>query len=132
LDRILALAKKLHRVDEPEDEETSIPWEGLLEGTRTRYLGYAKAALDHLTNNRPQFPILGSGGAKIDFQLVADHGKQANRNHYQTVETLAVRGGLSWAELYAVLHNQEYKNVDSNEAMIACRALEARYLAAVQ
>ena len=79
---------------------------------------------------RPTFPILGSGGAKIDLQLVADHGKQAQANHYQTVARLAERGGLSWCEVYAVLHNRKYEKIDTNEAMLACRELEARYLAA--
>ena len=77
---------------------------------------------------RKQFPILGSGGAKIDWQLVADHGKQANKNHYQTVQRLADRGGLSWCELHAVLHNREWRKMDENQAILECRALEARYL----
>jgi len=45
---------------------------------------------------------------------------------------LAERGGLSWAELFAVLHNRPFQKIDTNEAMIACRALEARYLAALE
>ncbi|TIX58755.1 MAG: hypothetical protein E5V25_26555 [Mesorhizobium sp.] len=48
---------------------------------------------------RRTFPILNGGGQKIDWQLVADHSTQAKRNHYQTVERLAERGGLSWCEL---------------------------------
>lgn len=32
----------------------------------------------HTPGERPTFPILGSRGAKIDLQLVEDHGKQAN------------------------------------------------------
>jgi hypothetical protein len=80
---------------------------------------------------RKRFPILGSQGQAIDFQLVADHGKQAQANHYQTVAKLAERGGLSWCELHAVLHNRPWVKMDTNEAIIACRALEARYLAAI-
>lgn len=78
--------------------------------------------------DRPQFPILGSNGAKIDWQLVADHGGQANKNHYQTVKRLAERGGLSWSELHAVLHNRPWQKMDDNTAIIECRALEAQYL----
>lgn len=77
---------------------------------------------------RPQFPILGSNGATIDWQLVADHGGQANKNHYQTVKRLAERGGLSWSELHAVLHNRPWQKMDDNTAIIECRALEAQYL----
>lgn len=81
---------------------------------------------------RKQFPILNSQGAKVDYQLVADHGKRARENHYQTVERLAERGGLSWAELYAVVHDRKFEKIDTNEAIIAVRALEARYLAAIR
>ena len=80
---------------------------------------------------RKTFPILNGNGARIDWQLVADHGGQAQKNHYQTVAQLGGRGGLSWCELYAVLHNKPWQKIDTNEAMIACRALEARYLAAI-
>lgn len=82
--------------------------------------------------NRKQFPVLGGCGAMIDYQLVVDHGEQAKRNHYQTVERLAQRGGLGWSELYAVLHNKPFQKLDANDAMIACRSLEARYLAALE
>ena len=80
---------------------------------------------------RRTFPILKGDGAKIDYQLVADHAEQARSNHGQSVDRLAARGGLSWCELYAVLHNRKWEKVDTNEAMIACRSLEARYLAAL-
>lgn len=80
---------------------------------------------------RQTFPILGSNGAKIDLQLVVDHGQQAQRNHYQSVKRLAERGGLSWAELHAVLHDTAFKKVDQNTAIAECRAIEARYLSAL-
>lgn len=79
---------------------------------------------------RKQFPILGSRGAKIDLQLVEDHGKQVYSNHYQTVERLAERGGLSWCELHAVLNNRAWQKMDGNTAIAECRAIEARYLGA--
>ena len=80
---------------------------------------------------RPKFPILGSRGQGVDWQLVADHGKQAYANHSQTVKRLAERGGLSWCEMDAVLHNRPWQKMDENEAMLTVRALEARYLAAI-
>lgn len=80
---------------------------------------------------RPTFPILNGNGVSIDYQLVEDHGGQAQRNHYQSVERLAQRGGLSWCELHAVLHDRAYQKMDQNTAIIECRALEARYLAVV-
>lgn len=80
-----------------------------------------------IEQDRPMFPILGTK-ALIDWQLVADHNKQAKENHYQSVQQLASRGGLSWDELHAVLHNRKWQKMDANTAMIECRALEAKYL----
>ena len=82
------------------------------------------------TIKRPTFPILGSKGAVVDLQLVADHGRQAYTNHGQTVTRLAERGGLSWSELHAVLHNRRWQKMDETEAVITCRGIEARYLTA--
>jgi hypothetical protein len=81
---------------------------------------------------RPQFPVLGSQGQTIDLQLVLDHGGQAKKNHYQTVEGLARRGGLSWSELHAVLHDRPWQKIDENRAILECRGLEARYLGMTQ
>jgi hypothetical protein len=46
IDRIEALAKRLHLVDEPEGGTLSIGWDGLLDDTRERYRAYAKVALE--------------------------------------------------------------------------------------
>lgn len=81
--------------------------------------------------DRPTFPILNGNGAMIDYQLVADHGEQAQKNHYQSVKRLTQRGGLSWSELHAVLHGRSFQKIDQNTAIIECRALEARYLASL-
>lgn len=78
-----------------------------------------------------QFPILGSRGVTIDWALVEDHQRQAYENHRQTVARLAERGGLSWIEMYAVLHNQKWQKMDENEAILACRSIEARHRAAL-
>lgn len=81
---------------------------------------------------RKQFPILGSRGqATIDWQLVNEHGAQAYQNHSQSVSRLAERGGMGWCELYAVLHDRKWQRMNQNEAILACRALEVRYLAAI-
>lgn len=87
--------------------------------------------MTEVTVERRNYPILGSKGASIDWQLVVDHGGQAYKNHRQSVERLAERGGLSWVELYAVLNNQQWQKIDENEAIIACRSIEAKYLSAV-
>jgi hypothetical protein len=80
---------------------------------------------------RKGFPVLGSRGTLIDYQLVLDHAEQAYKNHYQSVGELAQRGGLCWAELYAVLHDKPFAKMDQNDAIVVCRAVEARYLEAL-
>lgn len=62
-----------------------------------------------------QFPILPSVRAElpdlpasVPWSLVAPHECQAQRNHYQTLERLAERHGLSWRELYFIITDQEW------------------------
>lgn len=56
-------------------------------------------------SDEKMFPVLGSGGESIPFWVVKEHEAQAKRNHDQTVDRLAERGGLSWYELYCVLQD---------------------------
>jgi hypothetical protein len=49
------------------------------------------------------FPILRPRGASIPWEFIAPHETQALRNHSQSLETLASRGGLSWVETFSVL-----------------------------
>lgn len=42
----------------------------------------------------------------VSFDLVKRHEAQAKKNHCQTVERLAERGGLSWFELLMVLSDK--------------------------
>jgi hypothetical protein len=58
----------------------------------------------------------------VPWSLVAPHEEQALRNHGQTLERLAERGGLSPAELVAVLEDQRWKAM-TVEAAVA-RLLE--------
>ena len=56
------------------------------------------------------FPILGEnkGVAFVPWSLVEPHQAQAMKNHRQTLERLAERGGLSWPELVAVISDRDY------------------------
>jgi hypothetical protein len=45
--------------------------------------------------------------ASVPWSLVEPHRAQALRNHSQSLETLASRGGLGLAELYYVLRDSE-------------------------
>ncbi len=107
-------------------------WKARAEAAEARVTALtAELAEARTVPDRRKFPILKGEGACVDYQLVADHAEQARSNHYQSVDRLAERGGLSWCELYAVLHNQKWQKMDSNDAMIACRSLEVRYLRAL-
>ena len=44
----------------------------------------------------------------VPWAIVAPHAAQALKNHYQTLERLAERGGLSTTELMSVLHDSDY------------------------
>ena len=55
------------------------------------------------------FPIMTKCGKEyIPYDIIAPHELQALKNHFQTLETLARRGGLSWSEAYAVLTDSDF------------------------
>jgi hypothetical protein len=55
-----------------------------------------------------KFPILGSKPKEyIPLDIVKPHEKQAIRNHGQTFERLAERGGLDWVEMLFVLEDKD-------------------------
>jgi hypothetical protein len=45
----------------------------------------------------------------IPWEMIAPHGRQAFRNHDQTLERLAERGGLSPGEAVAVLEDRKWQ-----------------------
>lgn len=58
-----------------------------------------------------EFPIMKldrKGKDYIPYDVIEPHEKQALKNHGQTLERLAERGGLSWAEAYAVLTDSSF------------------------
>lgn len=71
------------------------------------------------------FPILqGKVGPKsIPAINVYLHQEQCERNHRQSVNRLAERGGLSWCELFAVLHNMPWRSMNEQEACDGVLAL---------
>ncbi len=62
-----------------------------------------------------RFPILNTVGF-IPLAAIAPHENQALKNHYQTLERLAERGGLAWSEALAVLEDRPYTKIDEKEA----------------
>lgn len=56
-----------------------------------------------------KFPILKSNPKEyIPWDIIIKHERQALKNHGQTIQRLAERGGLSWSEAYSVLTDDDY------------------------
>lgn len=75
-------------------------------------LGSLRTQIDEFlhTFEKPSrlFPILQGGGVGIDWEMVLPHAGQAYRNHSQELDRLAERGGLSWLELWFVMHDRDF------------------------
>lgn len=60
------------------------------------------------------FPVLESIWSRpvyIPYNIIAPHEPQAIRNHSQTLQQLAERGGLDWTEVLAVLNDKTRKEM---------------------
>ncbi len=53
---------------------------------------------------------------RVPWALVEPHRAQALRNHGQTLERLAERGGLCWSELAAVIEDRSWHRIDEDAA----------------
>jgi hypothetical protein len=73
-----------------------------------------RAQLEHINGRR--FPVLG-GGMTVPWLMLAPHEPQAVDNHGQTLQRLAERGGLGWAEMLCVLEGRSWqkRSVSSDE-----------------
>lgn len=68
-----------------------------------------------------QFPILShdwrlKGTEFIPWSIIQPHEAQALKNHYQTLQRLAERGGLDWNETLAVLTDSDFHRIDEDIA----------------
>ncbi len=85
------------------------------------------------------FPILSSYGkdrqeherlgapTSVPWDLVAPHEEQAQRNHGQSLQRLAERGGLSLPELAAVVDNRRWSRMELADALAIVRARLAAF-----
>jgi hypothetical protein len=76
-----------------------------------------------------RFPVL-SGGMTVPWQMLAPHEPQAYSNHTQTLQRLAERGGLSWAEVLCVLESRSWghdRELTDEQAKPKVLALVAEY-----
>lgn len=66
------------------------------------------------------YPVLQSGRQPqvyIPYNIIAPHEAQAMRNHSQTLQRLAERGGLGWMEILAVLNDKTWKEMGWKEML---------------
>lgn len=63
------------------------------------------------------FPILSRGRnvGTVPLAYVVNFRRQIERNHNQTIERLAERGGLSWMELYVAIMGVRGQSKDFTE-----------------
>jgi len=64
--------------------------------------------------------------ASVPWAMVAPHEAQAKRNHDQTLEELARRGGLSPRELLAVLNDWPWNKVRALLVVVVAAELNAK------
>lgn len=82
------------------------------------------------------FPVLWQGGRVVTRKLealecprsvpwafVADHAAQCDRNHSQSPETLAERGGLAPCELVAVVEDRRWHRMTEEDAVARLKTL---------
>lgn len=64
----------------------------------------------------------------LPWAMIEPHAGQAMRNHWQTLERLAERGGLSACEALAVLEDREWRPIPeaSAHSQLAVKVLAAR------
>lgn len=52
---------------------------------------------------------------EIPFAMIAPHERQADRNHFQTLDSVAERGGLGVCEALAILEDRPWRRGVSEE-----------------
>lgn len=66
---------------------------------------------------RTNMPIMGSKTIPcIRWSAIAGHERQAMRNHGQTLERLAERGGLAACEAVAIIEDRKWHRMDKQAA----------------
>jgi hypothetical protein len=57
-------------------------------------------------------------GERFPMSLFRPHEEQAQKNHYQSLDRLAERGGLDWSEALAILKDREFAIDEGAEAKV--------------
>ena len=68
------------------------------------------------------------GISSVSWSLFERHQEQALKNHSQTLERLAERGGLSCCEALAIIENRRWKRMDPKAAADQLISLNAHVI----
>ncbi len=63
-------------------------------------------------------PIMAKGALPLPWSIIEPHEAQALKNHGQTLERLAERGGLSACEAVAILEDRSWHRMSEEDAFI--------------
>lgn len=67
-----------------------------------------------------KYPVLTSAFEKtkeyVPWDMLSPHENRAYRNHGQSLEELARRGGLGWGEILAILEDRPWSSISRDEA----------------
>lgn len=81
-----------------------------------------RIAVSGLEQEEESFPVIGGGA--IPWKFIEPHEPWAIKNHGQTLERLAQRGGMSWGEILAVLSHKKDLEDDIDERAASFAVLE--------
>lgn len=87
--------------------------------------------MTHKGEYHEPYPILGTRPQQyIPRGLLMIHEGQAWENHGQSLDQLAQRGGLSWAEALAIIEGKSWRDAEHNEntAEVTVRKMVAEYV----
>lgn len=77
---------------------------------------------------RDYMPILRNPDYRLPWALIAPHEAQAQRNHGQSLEKLAYRGGLSFSEAAAIMEDRKWSPIKWPDGSRDSRDPERVYL----
>lgn len=82
-------------------------------------------------NDEKMYPVMGISGETeyIPWNILAPHEARAIRNHGQTLEQLASRGGLCWAEIVWIILDKRWGGPPNPSEDVA-RTAVLKYVAA--
>lgn len=63
-----------------------------------------------------KFPVIQTNPPEyVPWDMLVAHEERVNRNHAQSLEVLASRGGLSWGEILVILEDKPWSRICGNQ-----------------